>query len=239
MSGARVEIAQVNAVDVDEVLSRQAELETGLQNIISAKRLDLFLFVVTDILNGDSVVVALGPRASAVESAYGVTLENNRARLTGCRVAQAADRPGADGHLQQGLKNSAVQSRVREPSAEQFRQPACASATQLCGNRSGRRGGWRSRVPGGVSIRPKLPAGEHARCKRSPGRLTACATEGGPVSQRGARSGYHFPSATASGLTPPSAITAVESTGTNGSSSAPSFLPTLSTLARISDAARS
>ena len=83
MSGAKVEIAQVNAVDVDEVLSRQAELETALQDIISAKRLDLFVFVVTDILNSDSVVVALGPRASAVESAYGVTLESNRARLTG------------------------------------------------------------------------------------------------------------------------------------------------------------
>lgn len=83
MGGAKVEIAQVNAVDVDEVLSRQAELETALQDIISVKRLDLFVFVVTDILNSDSVVVALGPRASAVESAHGVTLERNRARLTG------------------------------------------------------------------------------------------------------------------------------------------------------------
>jgi manganese-dependent inorganic pyrophosphatase len=83
MSGAKVEIAQVNAIDVDEVLSRQTELEAALQDIISAKRLDLFVFVVTDIVNGDSVVVALGPRACAVESAYGVTLESNRAHLTG------------------------------------------------------------------------------------------------------------------------------------------------------------
>ncbi len=83
MSGAKVEIAQVNAVDVDEVLSRQAELETTLQNTIGEKGLGLFLFVVTDILNSDSVAVALGPRASVVESAYGVTLENNRALLEG------------------------------------------------------------------------------------------------------------------------------------------------------------
>ena len=83
MGGSKVEIAQVNAVDVDEVLSRQAELETTLQSIIDTKGLDLFLFVVTDILNSDSVGVALGPRASVVESAYGVTLENNRARLNG------------------------------------------------------------------------------------------------------------------------------------------------------------
>ena len=83
MGGTKMEIAQVNAVDVDEVLSRQDELETALQGIVAEKDLGLFLFVVTDILNSDSVGVALGPSASAVESAYGVTLESNRAALKG------------------------------------------------------------------------------------------------------------------------------------------------------------
>lgn len=83
MSGAKVEIAQVNAVDLDEVFSRQAQLETALQEVVDAKGLDLFLFVVTDILNSDSTALALGPRASAVESAYGVTLQDNRALLRG------------------------------------------------------------------------------------------------------------------------------------------------------------
>lgn len=83
MSGSTVVIAQVNAVDVDEVLSRQGELESALQAVVAAKGLDLFLFVVTDILAGDSVGVALGPRASAVESAFDVTLQDNRALLRG------------------------------------------------------------------------------------------------------------------------------------------------------------
>ena len=83
MGGAKVEIAQVTAVDVDDVLSRQDELEAALRDIVAAKELDLFLFVVTDILNNDSVAVALGPRAAAVETAYDVTLENNRALLAG------------------------------------------------------------------------------------------------------------------------------------------------------------
>ena len=83
MGGAMVEIAQVNAVDVDEVLSRQGELEAALRTIVAEKDLDLFLFVVTDILNNDSVAVALGPRASAVESAYGVALSDNRVHLKG------------------------------------------------------------------------------------------------------------------------------------------------------------
>lgn len=81
MGRAKVEIAQVTAVDVDEVLSRQDELEAAMRDTIAAKRLDLFLFVITDILNNDSVAVALGPGAATVEAAFGVTLENNRALL--------------------------------------------------------------------------------------------------------------------------------------------------------------
>ncbi|MEX0579586.1 MAG: manganese-dependent inorganic pyrophosphatase [Mycobacterium sp.] len=83
MGRAKVEIAQVTAVDVDEVLCRQDELEAAMRDTIAAKGLDLFLFVITDILNNDSIAVALGPRAAAVEAAFGVTLENNRALLTG------------------------------------------------------------------------------------------------------------------------------------------------------------
>ncbi len=83
MGSSKVEIAQVNAVDVNDVLSRQSELEDALSNIIAEKGLDLFLFVVTDILNNDSVGIALGSKASKVEQAYNVKLENNRAVLKG------------------------------------------------------------------------------------------------------------------------------------------------------------
>ncbi len=83
MGRAKVEIAQVNAVDVNDVLSRQAELEDALNGIIASKGLDLFLFVVTDILNNDSIGVALGAKTAAVEKAFGVKLENNKAVLKG------------------------------------------------------------------------------------------------------------------------------------------------------------
>ncbi|GIP39078.1 putative manganese-dependent inorganic pyrophosphatase [Paenibacillus sp. J31TS4] len=83
MGSAKVEIAQVNAVDTNDVLSRQAELEEALNGIVSEKGLDLFLFVVTDILNNDSIGIALGGAADAVEQAYNVKLENNRAVLKG------------------------------------------------------------------------------------------------------------------------------------------------------------
>ncbi len=83
MGSAKVEIAQVNAVDVNDVLSRQAEVEDALNKIIADKGLDLFLFVVTDILNNDSVGLALGKAADAVETAYGVKLDKNTAVLKG------------------------------------------------------------------------------------------------------------------------------------------------------------
>lgn len=83
MGSAKVEIAQVNAVDVNDVLSRQAELEDALNGIIASKGLDLFLFVVTDILNNDSVGIALGNKRDAVEKAFNVKLSDNKAVLKG------------------------------------------------------------------------------------------------------------------------------------------------------------
>ncbi|GGI13225.1 manganese-dependent inorganic pyrophosphatase [Gottfriedia solisilvae] len=83
MGNYKVEIAQVNAVDTNDVLARQQELETVLEGIVSNKGLDLFLFVVTDILTNDSIAVVKGTATNAVEKAYNVTLENNTALLKG------------------------------------------------------------------------------------------------------------------------------------------------------------
>ncbi|AIM14976.1 manganese-dependent inorganic pyrophosphatase [Neobacillus sp.] len=83
MAGNKVEIAQVNAVDTDEILSRKEELEAAINEKIAEKNLDLFLLVVTDILNNDSIGLALGSKAAAVEKAYNVTLTDNTALLKG------------------------------------------------------------------------------------------------------------------------------------------------------------
>lgn len=83
MGNYKVEIAQVNAVDIQDVFSRQSELEKVLNNVIANKGLDLFLFVVTDILTNDSTAIALGSQVNAVEKAYNVTLSNNTAVLKG------------------------------------------------------------------------------------------------------------------------------------------------------------
>ncbi|MCM3128946.1 manganese-dependent inorganic pyrophosphatase [Paenibacillus provencensis] len=83
MGGFKVEIAQVNTVDVNDLLVKQAELEAVIYQTIAEKNLDLFVFVITDILNNDSVALALGHKSEAVERAYNVQLVDNKALLKG------------------------------------------------------------------------------------------------------------------------------------------------------------
>src|SRR5690625_4981535 len=63
MNGQNVEIAQVNTVDTNSIYEKQAELEREITRAIDEKGLSLFLLVVTDILNNDSEVLALGDRS--------------------------------------------------------------------------------------------------------------------------------------------------------------------------------
>ncbi|KYG33582.1 manganese-dependent inorganic pyrophosphatase [Alkalihalobacillus trypoxylicola] len=83
MGEFKVEVAQVNTVDTNEVIARQAEIEPVLTELIADKKLDLFVLVVTDILENNSVVLALGSQAPAVEKAFNVTLDNSTALLNG------------------------------------------------------------------------------------------------------------------------------------------------------------
>lgn len=83
MGAYKAVVAQVNAVDTNDVLSRQADLEAAISEIVAEKGLDLFLFVVTDILTSDSVGLAIGSAAYAVEQAYNVKLVDNKAVLKG------------------------------------------------------------------------------------------------------------------------------------------------------------
>ncbi|SFD93447.1 manganese-dependent inorganic pyrophosphatase [Fictibacillus sp. FJAT-27399] len=83
MGSSKVEIAQVNTVDTAEVFERKAEIEEAISQVVQDKGLDLFLFVVTDILTNDSTGLAIGSKAAAVEQAYNVNLEYNTAVLKG------------------------------------------------------------------------------------------------------------------------------------------------------------
>ncbi|WEG74190.1 manganese-dependent inorganic pyrophosphatase [Vagococcus intermedius] len=83
MGTKSVRIGQVNTVDVDDVLERQATLEAAMEAENKAEGYDLFLLVITNILDSDSVILAVGDGMDKVESAFNVKLENNTAVLPG------------------------------------------------------------------------------------------------------------------------------------------------------------
>jgi manganese-dependent inorganic pyrophosphatase len=76
-------VAQVNAVDIEDVLGRQEELMTLLNTNVADNGLDLFFFVVTDILNNDSTAVAAGSAAEAAATAFGAQIVDGRIALPG------------------------------------------------------------------------------------------------------------------------------------------------------------
>ena len=64
-------------------MKMKADLEEGMNKIINERGLDIFMLLITDIINSDTQTIALGSRADIVEKAYGVKLEDNTALLKG------------------------------------------------------------------------------------------------------------------------------------------------------------
>lgn len=83
MGSSNVRIAQVNTVDLNEVMDRQAELEAAMEDEMKANGYDLFVLVVTNILDSDSELLVAGKGKEKVEEAFQTTLTNNRALLKG------------------------------------------------------------------------------------------------------------------------------------------------------------
>ena len=81
--GTKFVIAQVNTVSIENVLKRQEKLEEAISKEIEEKGLSLFVLAITDILNSNSEIIALGSKADVVEKAFDKKLENNREFLEG------------------------------------------------------------------------------------------------------------------------------------------------------------
>lgn len=76
-------IGQVNAVDIDEVFERQEELEKEMLETSANEKYDLFVLVVTDIINSNSKILVVGPEKDKVGTAFNVELNNGTAFLPG------------------------------------------------------------------------------------------------------------------------------------------------------------
>ena len=76
-------VNQVNTASISDVLEMKDELEEGIKEIIEKENLDLFMLLITDIVNSNSQVIAIGDKADLVEKAYNVKLDDNTALLEG------------------------------------------------------------------------------------------------------------------------------------------------------------
>ena len=83
LNGNNVRVAQVNTVDIAEVLERQAEIEAAIQAANAANGYSDFVLMITDIVNSNSEILALGANMDKVEAAFNFKLENNHAFLPG------------------------------------------------------------------------------------------------------------------------------------------------------------
>ena len=79
----KFEIAQVNTVSIEDVLKREEELKAVIHKTIEEKGLSLFVLAITDILNSNSEIIALGEKTGVIKVAFGKDLENDRAFLEG------------------------------------------------------------------------------------------------------------------------------------------------------------
>lgn len=81
--GTKFEIAQVNTVDIEDVLKRENELKAVINKTIEEKGLSLFVLAITDILNSNSEIIALGEKTGVIKVAFGKDLKDDKAFLEG------------------------------------------------------------------------------------------------------------------------------------------------------------
>ena len=83
MNGTQVRVDQINTVDLNEVFDREDGLRAAIEKQNKENGYDLFLLMVTNILNSDTRLLVVGEPQSVVEQAFGKRLEDNKMDLPG------------------------------------------------------------------------------------------------------------------------------------------------------------
>ena len=83
LNGNQVRVAQVNTVDIPEVLERLSDIKAAINASMTANGYDDFVFMITDIVNSNSEIIALGAHPEKSEAAFNFTLADDHAFLAG------------------------------------------------------------------------------------------------------------------------------------------------------------
>ena len=83
MGGKTVRVDQVNTVDLDEVFAREAALREAIERQSAANGYDLFLLMVTNILDSNTRLLVVGEPKEMVQKAFGKELVDDKVDLPG------------------------------------------------------------------------------------------------------------------------------------------------------------
>lgn len=78
-----MKISQINTADINDVLLREDELKDAINKEIEEKKINLFILLITDIINGNSMSIIMGNRTNIAEKAFDIKLEDSKALLKG------------------------------------------------------------------------------------------------------------------------------------------------------------
>ena len=82
-NGINYQVAQVNTASIEEVIKDKEKIENAMKNFISKNSQDLFVLLITDILENNSQILVAGSRKDIAEKAFNVKLNDNTAFLPG------------------------------------------------------------------------------------------------------------------------------------------------------------
>lgn len=83
MAGKNVRIDQINTVDLNDVISREAGIKQAMADEAAKEGYDLFLVLATNVLDSNSELFVYGEPKDVVEKAFNTTLKDDRANLPG------------------------------------------------------------------------------------------------------------------------------------------------------------
>lgn len=82
-NGVKYQVSQINTACIEDVLKNKEEIEKTINNFIQANNIDMYVFMITDILENNSQIIVLGKKSEIAEKAFNIKLENNMAFLPG------------------------------------------------------------------------------------------------------------------------------------------------------------
>ena len=98
-NGVKYQVAQVNTASIEDVLKSKAEIEKAMEEYMSKNNIDEFVLAITDILENNSQIIALGSKKDVIEKAFEVNLEDNMAFLPGVVSRKKQIVPAIDKNL--------------------------------------------------------------------------------------------------------------------------------------------